>query len=96
MKKKEAVKIREVISEILKRDHLDHKMLENRVVRSWEKVIGKTVARATNQIFMNNGTLYVSINSSVMRNELLMLRDKIMYALNNEVGHQVVTAMVIR
>ncbi len=96
MKKKEAVKIREVISEILKRDHLDHKMLENRVVRSWEKVIGKTVARATTQIFMNNGTLYVSINSSVMRNELLMLRDKIMHALNNEVGHQVVTAMVIR
>ena len=41
MEKKDAVKIREVISEILKRDHLDHKMLENRVVRSWEKVIGK-------------------------------------------------------
>ncbi len=96
MEKKEAVKIREIISEILKRDHLDHKMLENRVVRSWEKVIGKTVARATTQIFMNNGTLYVSINSSVMRNELLMLKDKIMYALNKEVGHQVVTAIVIR
>ncbi len=96
MQKKEAVKIREVISEILKRDHLDHKMLENRVVRSWEKVIGKTVARATTQIYMHNGTLYLSINSSVMRNELLMLKDKIMHALNSEVGHQVVTAIVIR
>ncbi len=96
MEKKDAVKIREVISEILKRDHLDHKMLENRVVRSWEKVIGKTVAKATTQIYVHNGTLYLSINSSVMRNELLMLKDKIMLALNNEVGHQIVTAIVIR
>jgi len=96
MEKKDAVKIKEIISEILKRDQLDHKMLENRVVRSWEKVIGKTVARATTQIYMHNGTLYLSINSSVMRNELLMLRDKIMNALNHEVGHQVVTAIVIR
>ncbi|MCW3788134.1 DUF721 domain-containing protein [Plebeiibacterium sediminum] len=96
MEKKDAVKIKEIISEILKRDHLDHKMLENRVVRSWEKVIGRNVARATTQIFMHNGTLYVSINSSVMRNELLMLKDRIMLALNNEVGHQIVTAIVIR
>lgn len=96
MEKKQAQPIKNIINEILKRQHLDHKMLENRVVRSWEKVIGKNVARATTQIFMNNGTLYLSINSSVMRNELLMLKDKIMDALNQEVGHVVVTAIVIR
>ncbi len=96
MEKKDAQHIKEVISQILKNQHLDHKMLESRVVRSWEKVIGRTVARATTQIFMHQGTLYVSINSSVMRNELLMLKDKIMNALNQEVGHVVVTAIVIR
>jgi predicted nucleic acid-binding Zn ribbon protein len=96
MEKKQAQPIKNIITEILKRQHLDHKMLENRVTRSWEKVIGKNVARATTQIFMNNGTLYLSINSSVMRNELLMLKDKIMDALNKEVGHIVVTAIVIR
>ncbi|MCW3808075.1 DUF721 domain-containing protein [Plebeiibacterium marinum] len=96
MEKKEAVRIKEVISQILKSDQLDHKMLENRVVRSWEKVIGSTVARATNQIYMHQGTLYLNINSSVMRNELLMLKDRIMDALNQEVGHRIVTAIVIR
>ncbi len=96
MEKKEAQHIKDIISEILKNQHLDLKMLENRVVRSWEKVIGRTVARATTQIYMYQGTLYVSINSSVMRNELLMLKDKIMDALNQEVGHIVVTAIVIR
>jgi len=96
MEKKDAQPLKQIINEILKNQHLDHKMLENRVVRSWEKVIGRTVAKATTQIFMNNGTLYLSINSSVMRNELLMLKDKIMDALNREVGHRVVTAIVIR
>ncbi len=96
MEKKEAQHIKEVISQILKNQQLDYKMLENRVVRSWEKVIGRTVAKATTQIFMHQGTLYVSINSSVMRNELLMLKDKIMHALNEEVGYVVVTAIMIR
>ncbi len=96
MEKKDAQHIRSIINEILKNQHLDHKMLENRVVRSWEKVIGRTVARATTNIYMYNGTLYLNINSSVMRNELLMLKDKIMNALNEEVGHKIVTAIVIR
>ncbi len=96
MEKKDAKHIKSIISEILKNQQLDHKMLENRVIRSWEKVIGKTVAKATTQIFMQSGTLYLSINSSVMRNELLMLKDKIMDALNEEVGHQIVTAIMIR
>lgn len=96
MERKNAVHIKSIISGILKKENLDHKMLENRVVRSWEKVIGKTVARATTNIYMYQGTLYLSINSSVMRNELLMLKDKIMAAMNEEVGHTVVTAVVIR
>ncbi|SMO38962.1 Protein of unknown function [Saccharicrinis carchari] len=96
MERKNAVHIKSIIHDILKKESLDHKMLENRVVRSWEKVIGKTVARATTNIYMYRGTLYLSINSSVMRNELLMLKDKIMHALNEEVGHKVVTAVVIR
>ncbi|GAF04871.1 DUF721 domain-containing protein [Saccharicrinis fermentans] len=97
MERKDAQHIKSIIKEYLSQNRdLDHKMLENRVVRSWEKVIGKTVARATTNIYVYQGTLYLSINSSVMRNELLMLKDKIMQALNEEVGHQIVTAIVIR
>ncbi|WP_066627269.1 DUF721 domain-containing protein [Labilibacter marinus] len=97
MERKNAQHIKSIIKEFLEKNkNLDHKMLENRVVRSWEKVIGKTVARATTTIYMDRGTLYLSINSSVMRNELLMLKDKIMIAMNEEVGHQIVTAIVIR
>ena len=97
MERKDAQHIKSIIKEYLSQNReLDHKMLESRVVRSWEKVIGKTVARATTNIYMDRGTLYLSINSSVMRNELLMLKDRIMKAMNEEVGHQIVTAVVIR
>ncbi len=97
MERKKTQHIKSIIKEYLSQNRdLDHKMLENRVVRSWEKVIGKTVARATTNIYIHRGTLYLSINSSIMRNELLMLKDKIMSALNEEVGHQIITAIVIR
>ncbi len=96
MDKKEAKHIKSIIGDFLKNQKLDHKMLENRAVRSWEKVIGKTVAKATTNIYIDRGTLYLSINSSVMRNELLMLKDKIVVAMNQEVGHQIITAIVIR
>ncbi|WP_075603680.1 DUF721 domain-containing protein [Saccharicrinis aurantiacus] len=96
MKKKEAQPIRDIIKQFLHEEHLDQGLIENRVVNSWEAVIGKTVARATTHVSINNGILYVKINSSVMRNELMMIRSKIADALNNHVGHHIVMDVVIQ
>ncbi len=96
MKRGNTQTIREIINEFLRQEHLDQGLMENRVVNSWEEVIGKTVARATTHVSINNGTMYVKINSSVIRNELLLIRTKIIDALNQHVGHHIVMDLVIQ
>lgn len=96
MRRSKTQKIEEVIKQYLKDSKLDVKLKEVQLVNSWEKVIGKTVARATTNIYIRNQVLFVHIRSSVIRNELMMVRDGLIRALNNEVEAKVIRDIVIR
>ncbi|HRW64114.1 MAG TPA: DciA family protein, partial [Bacteroidales bacterium] len=73
MRKKNTQKIDEVIHEYLKALKIDDKLKEVHLIRSWEDVVGKTIARSTKDIYIKNRKLFVVLNSSVIRNELFML-----------------------
>jgi len=96
MRRSKTLKIDEVIASYLKESKLDVKLKEVQLCNSWEKVIGKTVARATTDIYIRNKVLYVHVRSSVIRNELVMVRDGLIKALNREVGAQIIDDMILR
>lgn len=97
MRRKNVQDIREVIQEIINADsRLSAGLLETRVVQNWEKVLGPSVARATRRVYLYQGTLFVELNSSVVRNELVMLRDRIVRSLNQSVGAEIVKELVLR
>jgi len=86
--------IKEAIDEMVKTFHLEWKMNEVRVVASWEKVMGKTVANRTTQLYMRNKKLFVQLNSASLREELFNARDKIVKLMNKEVGTDVIDEIV--
>lgn len=88
--------IGEAISEFLKHFKLEEKITERRIAASWEKVMGKHIARYTKRMVLKNGVLYVYVESAVMRNELVMARNKIKDMLNKEAGRDVIEEVVIR
>jgi len=96
MRKSKTIKVDQLINQILKEQKLDVKLKEVQLINSWEKVIGKTVARATTGIFIKNQVLYVQIRSSVIRNEIMLVREGLTNALNREVGAQVIKGIVLR
>ena len=69
---------------------------EFRAVHYWEKVMGKTVARVTRNVYFKNGILFVSLNSSVVRGELVMLKDKIIKNMNEAVGSQTIKDIIFK
>lgn len=75
--------------------HLSKGIIENRVVQNWPKIMGPTIERATHRVYFSKGVLYVELNSSVVR-ELNMLREKIVRSMNQSVGANVVTELVLR
>jgi predicted nucleic acid-binding Zn ribbon protein len=96
MRRSETQSLGSVIKEYLKESRMDGKLAEIEAVNSWETIIGKTIARATTQIYIKNGVLYVHLRSSIVRNELFMMRHQIVHAMNHHVGRQVIREIVLR
>ncbi len=96
MRKSNTQNIGEVINELFKELHLDRKLKEVSVINSWGEVLGNNISRSTTKLFFKDRVLFVSLSSSVVRNELLMLKTKIIKALNEKVGDNVVEDIVLR
>lgn len=96
MRKKNAQKIGDVIGEYLKALKIDDKLKEVQLIKSWDDVVGKTIARSTNDIYIRNRKLFVTLNSSVIRNELFMLRDGLKKALNDKAGAEIIDEIILK
>jgi len=86
--------MKEVIDQMLKSFHLDQKINETRLINSWEKVMGKTVANRTVQLSIRNKKLFVTLNSASLREELHHAREKIVSLLNAESGGEVIDEII--
>lgn len=96
MRRSNTQKISEVIDEYLKSSGLSHKLKKARIINHWEELLGKAIARRTTSIKIKNKTLFVSLNSSVAKNELMMMRQQIIDALNKHAGEIIIKEIVIK
>ena len=72
------------------------KILEIRVQRGWRELFGPMVAQYTRELFVKNEVLYVFLTSSVLRNELVLCRERMMKRLNEYAGSEVIKDIMIR
>jgi predicted nucleic acid-binding Zn ribbon protein len=96
MEKTNTRKIRDLLNEFLQENKLDTKLKERDLIDSWEELMGKTISRATQKIYIKDGKLFVVIPSSVIRNELYMLKQEIVRKLNEKVGGNMITDLVLK
>jgi predicted nucleic acid-binding Zn ribbon protein len=96
MRKSNTQPIENVIREYLKEMNIDQKLKEVGIVSQWEKLMGKTVAVRTSQIYIRNHILYIHVTSSVLKNELLMMRQAIIEKINEEAGERIVEQIVLK
>ncbi|MCC6837026.1 MAG: DUF721 domain-containing protein [Bacteroidia bacterium] len=88
--------IKEVIEQMLKAYRLDDRMAEKRLISAWDNVMGAMIAKHTKEIYINNKQLYVTLDSSALRNELSMARSKIIKMLNEAVGSDVINEIILK
>lgn len=73
---------------------LTDKLAETRLINSWGKILGTSTERYTTNIYIHKKVLYVHLSSSVLKNELMMCREKLISRLNEEAGKEVITDIV--
>lgn len=66
------------------------------VREAWKNVMGPGVNNYTTDIMLKNSTLYVALSSSVLREELLYGKEKIITILNEELRRDVIKKIVLK
>lgn len=90
------MKLDEVVDLVLKQMGLDRKFRECEVEDLWPEVVGKMIASKTKSLKMVDGKLFVTFTSSVVRNELMMVKEGLIAALNAKAGEGVVKEIIIK
>jgi len=96
MRKSNTQKLSDVLKNYVQENNLERKLSELDLIKSWESVMGKTMARYTQNLNIRNGPLFVETTSPVVRNELLMMKEEIRARLNEVVGAEIVKTIVFR
>jgi predicted nucleic acid-binding Zn ribbon protein len=96
MRKSNTQKLGEIVKEYLEQMMIDRKLKEVGIIRSWEELMGKLVAERTKNIYIKNKILFIELKSSVLRNELTMMRQAIIDKINEKAGEKMIEKIVIR
>jgi predicted nucleic acid-binding Zn ribbon protein len=96
MRRSKTISLAEALQDYIKEMNLGGKLSEIGVINSWEEIVGKAISSRTTKIYIKDHILYVHLNSSVVRNELLMLREALKEKLNSKAGSEVIKDIVLR
>jgi predicted nucleic acid-binding Zn ribbon protein len=96
MRRSKTISLAEAMKDYIKEMNLEGKLNEVGIINSWEETVGKAIASRTSKLYIKDQVLYVSLNSSVVRNELLMLRQALKEKLNEKAGVEVIRDIVLR
>ena len=96
MRRSKTISLAEAVNDYIKEMNLGGKLSEMTVINSWEEIVGKAISTRTTKIFIKDHVLFVHLNSSVVRNELLMLREALREKLNSKAGSEVIKDIVLR
>lgn len=84
------------ISEWLRANGLDRKVKEHSVAGYWEEVVGEAFARHATVERVENGRLFVSVQSAAWRTELMLRRTEILGRLNERLGADILKEIIVR
>jgi predicted nucleic acid-binding Zn ribbon protein len=96
MRRSKTISLAEAMKDYIREMNLEGKLREINLINSWEEVVGKAISSRTGKVYIKDHILYVHLNSSVARNELLMLKEALKEKLNERAGKEVIKDIVLR
>ncbi|RYZ94582.1 MAG: DUF721 domain-containing protein [Sphingobacteriaceae bacterium] len=76
--------LKDAIEQMLNVYKIKRKFDETAIVAHWPEIVGKSVANRTKELFISDKKLFLRIESSVIKKELMMIRSQIIEKINNE------------
>jgi hypothetical protein len=96
MRRSETLKLGELIKQSITANKLDDGLDKVRVKEIWFEVAGSYAVKATTDVYAENGKLYVSLNSSIIRSEIMLIRSELVKRINQQLGRRFINEIVVR
>jgi hypothetical protein len=94
-REKETFSVKDLMNSFIKENNLSKGMQKLKIEEIWAKLMGQGVVSYTDKIQLQNKTLVVSLSSSVLREELSYGKEKIVKMMNEELGEQLITKVML-
>jgi len=87
--------IQDLMKDVIKVNKLTKGMRQISVKDAWAKLMGKGIISYTNNVELNGKTLIVNLKSSVLREELSYGKEKIIKMMNEELGEDLISKIIL-
>jgi predicted nucleic acid-binding Zn ribbon protein len=84
MRKTNDKSLKEAIEQMLNVYKIKRRYDETGVIAAWPELVGKSVANRTKELFIRDKKLFLRIESSVIKHELMLMRSQIIDKINAE------------
>jgi hypothetical protein len=88
--------IGDVLKEFIEKNKLQTGMDKINVEEAWKSLMGNGVNSYTKEVVLKGTTLYVSLTSAVLREELSYGKQKIIKMINEELHKEVIKDVILR
>lgn len=90
MKRNDPLPVGEIIRLAFEQAGQAENIERQQVCSMWPNVVGPTINRMTIRRWVDGDTLHVVISNPALRNDLSFMQDKLITALNNTAGKQII------
>ncbi|HCE55430.1 MAG: DUF721 domain-containing protein [Lutibacter sp.] len=85
----------DLMKNVIKENKLTKGMNQISVKEAWAKLMGNGVVSYTSKVELNGKTLVVKLKSSVLREELSYGKEKIIKMMNEELGEELISKIML-
>jgi len=96
MRRSKTISLADAIKDYINEMNLGEKLAETALLNSWDDIVGKAISSRTSKIYIKDHVLFIHLSSSVVRNELMMLRESLRNKLNEKAGKEVIRDIVLK
>ena len=91
----EIKKISKVLDDVISQKHFKIGIDNVRVQDAWVKTMGENIQKYTYNVKYKKGILYIKLKSSVLKEELIFEKNKVIKLINEELGKEYVKDLVL-
>ena len=94
MRKANDKSLKDAIAQMLQVYKIKQRFDETGIQAAWPDLVGRPVANRTKELFVHDKKLYLRIESSVVKNELMLMRGQIIEKINEAANWNMVEEII--